>query len=198
MNFKALVVALTLSATVPAFSQVAPSAEKGQLPLKVGGGFSDFLSSDGGHRLTGGAVWIDSRPTKLPLSQHGFGLEAESRYITVGQNDSHYTGIFRQGTIGGGPSFTLLPFGRVRPYAKFLINFSGMDFNVGAKAYRHETQVSYAPGGGIDFRVISHLWARADYEYEIWPDPFANTAWKLTPQGFTAGASWDFGSVHRR
>jgi opacity protein-like surface antigen len=198
MSFKAIVVALSLTATVPAFSQVAPSAEQGRLPFKVGGGFSDFQSSDGGHRLSGGAVWVDSRPTLLPLSRQGFGFEIESRYVTVGQSTSLDTGIFRQGTIGGGPSFTFLHFGRVHPYAKFLINFSGMDFNVGARDYTHETQVSYAPGGGVDYRLFSHLWARVDYEYQIWPDPFADAAWKLTPQGWTVGASWDFGSMHRR
>jgi opacity protein-like surface antigen len=101
------------------------------------------------------------------------------------------------GSIGGGPSFTLLRFGRVHPYAKFLINFSGMGFNLCCKVYRHETEVSFAPGGGVDYRVFSHLWARVDYEYQDWPNPFSNPNWKVTPQGWTVGASWDFGNMHR-
>jgi hypothetical protein len=198
MSFKAIVVALSLTATVSAFSQVVPQAEQGRLPFSVGGGFSDFLSSDGsGHRLTGGAVWVDSRPTMLPLSQHGFGLEAESRYVSNPQSKSHESGIFHQGTVGGGPTYTLLRFSRFHPYAKFIVSFAGQSFFVGAHAYHHDTQNVYAPGGGVDCRLFSHLWARVDYEYQIWPNPFSNPNWTLDPQGWTVGGSWDFGSMHR-
>jgi hypothetical protein len=141
---------------------------------------------------------VDSSPTRLPLSQHGLGLEAEARYVTVGQVSPTAGGIFHQGTAGGGPTYTLRGFGRIRPYAKFIISFAGQNFYVGgAKNYRHDTQMAYAPGGGVDYRVFSHLWARADYEYQIWPNPFSNPNWILDPQGFTVGAAWDLGSMHR-
>jgi opacity protein-like surface antigen len=199
MSFKAIMVALTITASIPAVSQVVPSASQGGLPLRVGGGFSDFGISVGPDRMLGGALWVDCTPTGLPLFLNGFGVEAEARYVTVGQTAPLSTGFFREGTIGAGPTYTVRRFRKFRPYLKFLINFAGEEMNYPYRGatYRRETEAAYALGGGVDYRIASHLWARGDYEYQMWPDTLNNPGWILDPNGFTVGISWDLGSVHR-
>jgi opacity protein-like surface antigen len=199
MSWKAIMVALTITASIPAVSQVVPSASQGGLPLKIGGGFSDFGTYVGPDRMLGAALWVDVTPTGLPLFLNGFGAEAEARYVTVGQTTPGATGFFRQGTIGAGPTYTVRRYRKFRPYAKFLINFAGeeMNFPYRGETYRRETEAAYALGGGVDYRLSSHLWARGDYEYQFWPDTLANPSWVLNPQGFTVGISWELGSMHR-
>jgi opacity protein-like surface antigen len=199
MSWKAIMVALTITAAIPAVSQVVPSASQGGLPLKIGGGFSDFNNGVGRDRLLGGALWVDCTPTRLPLFLNGFGAEAEARYVTVGQTAPLSEGIFRQGTVGAGPIYTVRRFRKFRPYAKFLINFAGeeMNFPYRGVTYRRETEVAYALGAGVDYRLYSHLWARGEYEYQLWPNTLNNPSWILDPNGFTAGIAWDLGSMHR-
>jgi opacity protein-like surface antigen len=70
-----------------------------------------------------------------------------------------------------------------------------MDFRTSDPTYSHDNRVVYAPGLGLEFRVFQNVWARADYEYQVWPDLFGQTS---DPQGFTFGASYDFGHSNRR
>jgi hypothetical protein len=198
MSLKAIVVAVTIIAAIPVVSQVAPSASEGRLPWRIGGGFSDFNTGLDPDRLLGGALWVDCTPTALPLFLNGFGVEAEARYVTVGQTAPLSVGIFRQGTIGAGPTYTVRRFRNFRPYVKFLINFAGEEMNLPYRGaiYRRETEVAYAAGGGVDYRLFSHLWARGDYEYQAWPNTLGNPNWILDPNGFTVGISWTLGSMH--
>jgi outer membrane protein with beta-barrel domain len=197
MSFNAIVVALALVAVAPVYSQVAPAATEGGLRLKVGAGFSDYLGDLSNGRLLGGTLWVDCNPAQLPPELHGWGLEAEGRGVHVGATSPAELGTFRQSTVGGGPIYTWIHYRNFRPYAKFLTDFAGQDFNVGVATYHHETQVAFAPGGGIEYRAYRHIWARLDYEYQIWPKPFSNPNWYLDPQGITVGAAWDLGSLLR-
>jgi opacity protein-like surface antigen len=202
MSWKAIMVALTITASIPAVSQVVPSASQGGLPLRIGGGFSDFNSSVGTDQMLGGALWADFTPAGLPPFLNGFGVEAEARYVTIGQPSPRTTGIIHEGTVGAGPTYTLLRFRKFRPYGKFLIDFAGQEAIIPPLPYHHETLAAYAPGVGVDYRVFSNLWARADYEYQAWPHPFiwpnpsANPNWTLDPNGITVGLSWDLRSMH--
>jgi hypothetical protein len=197
MSLKAIVIALALVVVPPLYSQVAPAATEGGLRLKVGAGFSDYYGDLRNGRLMGGALWVDCNPAQLPTILHGFGLEVEARGIRVAQTSPKEYGAFQQATLGGGPTYAYMHFRNFHPYAKFIASYAGQDFNVGARGYHHETQIAYAPGGGIDYRVYRHIWARLDYQYQIWPKPFTNPNWYLDPQGITVGASWDLSSVHR-
>jgi opacity protein-like surface antigen len=198
MRFKAILVALTVAVAIPAVSQVVPSATQGGLPLKVGGGFSDFTSSVGSKRMLGGTLWVDCTPYGLPRFLNGFGVEAEARYVTLGQTAPGATGFFKLGTLGGGPTYTVRRFGRVRPYVKFLVNYGvdQLNFGYNGAIYRRQTEAAYAVGGGADYHLFGHVWARGEYEYQMWPDTVLNPNWILDPNGFTAGASWDLGRVH--
>jgi opacity protein-like surface antigen len=197
MSLKAIVVALCVTATMPVFSQVVPSATQSGLSLRVGAGFSDYSGDLNNGQLIGGALWVDFTPPHLPEILHGLGIEGEARGVRANRSSPTAGGAFQQATAGGGPTYTWRRYRNFRPYAKFLVNLAGQDFNIGDKEFHHESQIAYAPGGGIDYRITRNLWARADYEYQIWPDAYNTPHWTLDPEGITVGLAWDFRSSRR-
>jgi opacity protein-like surface antigen len=200
MSLKAILIALTLTAAIPAVSQVDPSATQGGLPLRVGGGFSDYITQISPQHMLGGTLWVDCTPTGLPRFLNGLGVEAEGRYVTVGQTTPASIGFLRLGTLGGGPTYTVRRFGKFRPYVKFLVNYgvNQMNYPYRGEIFRRETEAAYAVGGGADYHLFGHLWARGDYEYQLWPNTLLNPNWIFDPTGFTAGAVWDLGRANRR
>jgi opacity protein-like surface antigen len=184
---------------LPLSAQVTPEASKSGLPFAVGGGFSDYDVDWGHGRMEGGTIWIDWHPTQTPSFLHGFGLEAEARDISLGGNRSKPSN-FRLDTVGGGVIYTWQRFHNVHPYAKFLLSLGGIDWNNPVIQFRHETRTVYAPGFGFDTRVLRHVWARIDYEYQAWPQidlAAPGTHW-LDPQGFTVGVEYDFRTTRSR
>jgi hypothetical protein len=118
------------------------------------------------------------------------GLELDGQEVNWDQQTQ--SSNFKQETISGGPIYTLARYRAVRPYAKFLIDFGGLDFTINSVPnYKHDTRTAYA-SGGFQVRTYPHLWVRLDFEYQIW-QPFFSTTKRRTPQGFTLGASWDVG-----
>src|ERR1035441_7194948 len=101
MRLKLVLAALCLTAALPIFSQVAPAATEGGLPLVVGAGFSDY-NTDWSGRLAGATVWADWNFYHGPSFLHGFGIEVEGRdlnYVRTGADPN-----LRQDTAGGGGS----------------------------------------------------------------------------------------------
>jgi opacity protein-like surface antigen len=198
MRLKHVVVALAVTWAVPLFSQVVPSATDKHLQLKIGAGFSDYNGDLGNGKLIGGVLWIDAVPPHLPRALSGLALEIEARGVRTSQNSPSEYGAFREATAGGGAIYNWRHYRNFRPYAKFIANLAGQNFNIGDKAYHHESQVAYAPGGGVDYAITRNLWVRGDYEYQIWPDPFSNHSWYLDPQGVSVGLLWDFRPLRGR
>lgn len=181
-----------LTAVAPIFSQVAPQAHEGRLPFSVGAGVSTFDVDWGHGRMLGGTLWADWHPGMLPSFLNGLGLEIEARDISLDRGDKPSN--YREDTAGGGPIYTWRRYRNFRPYGKYLIQFGSIDFRVSNPAYTHDTRTVSAPGLGFEFRLFKNIWARADYEYQFWPSLLGGTA---DPQGFTFGASYDFGHPHR-
>lgn len=181
----------SLAAASSAFSQTAPAAYEGRLPFTIGAGASN-LNVDWGHnRMYGITVWGQWRPAVLPRSLYGLGIDVEARDISFDRSN-HIPSNFRLDTISGGPIYTWHHFRNFQPYGKFLLGMGSIDFRSGVPNYSHDTRDIYAPGFGFQYRLIDHLWARADYEYQRWPNLFGGGT--LDPQGFTAGVSYDFRS----
>jgi opacity protein-like surface antigen len=198
MRLKTFVVALAVTAAMPLSSQVVPSATDRHLQLKIGAGFSDYFGDLTNGRLIGGVLWIDFVPPRLPRALDGLGLEIEARGVQTGQTSPTDYGVFREATLGGGATYTWHHYRAFHPYAKFFADLAGQNFNIGDKAYHHESQTAFAPGGGVDYAISRNLWVRGDYEYQIWPDPFSNHNWYLDPQGFSVGLLWDFRPLRGR
>ena len=200
MHLKHVLATLFLTAALPLFSQVVPSATRGGGgigALVVGAGFSDYDVDWGHGRMEGGALWIDWSPNMGPSFLHGLGIEAEARDISLGRSSTQPSN-FRQDTGGGGVIYHWHHYRNFHPYGKFLISLGSFDFRNGvpnAPNYNHDTRNVYAPGGGLEYRIIRNIWVRADYEYQYWPHLFKPNN-VVNPQGFTVGASYDLSHIH--
>lgn len=197
MHLASVLASLFIFAAIPACSQVAPSASQGDLPLVVGAGFSDYnIDWGGGLREDGGTVYADWTIRQMPRILEGVGVEAEARDITIDAPAS--LSFFQYQTVGGGVIYHYLRPRNIHPYAKAFDDFGKIKFEPGyAPGNYHSDMRSYfAMGGGADFHAWRHVWVRADYEYQIWNHLFGSPH-ALTPNGFTIGPEYDFGSRER-
>jgi len=191
---------LFVAAIPPLAAQVAPAGTTGGIPLKVGVGLSDYDVDYGHGRMLGGAIWVDYTPNRIPRMLYGLGIEAEARDISINPSPTQPPN-YRLDTVGGGPIYTihLRKLRSLEPYGKFLLDYGGIDWNNPDPQYKHETRTVPAPGMGFEYRVYHDFLVRVDYEYQFWPD-FAIMSpggHVLNPQGFTVGATYDFGGFHR-
>lgn len=182
------------AATIPVFSQVAPAAQEGGLPLVVGVGISDYdLDWGHGRRMIGISAWADWQLEHLPGQMRNLSIEAEGHAIDYDRPPGVPT-TMRQDTGLGGLSYTWRHYRNLRPYVKFLGGIGSIDFGEippPNPLYTHDTFPVLAPGGGVEYRFWRQLWVRGEYEYQFWHDPFGHTT-DLTPSGFTIGASYHF------
>ena len=195
LAYRLTLAAVLAVATLPASAQVAPAAEMGGIPLAVGGGYSSYDVDWGHGRMGGGTVWLDWRLFSATPSLRGLSVEAEARDISLGGSSTQPN--LRQDTIGAGILYAWPHFHNFRPYAKLVGGLGSEDFNVNLPHYHHDTRTMFAPGVGIDYRIAGHIWARADYEYQLW-QPLLSLTKTPNPQGFTGGILYDFAAVHSR
>ncbi|MFZ0745309.1 MAG: outer membrane beta-barrel protein [Terracidiphilus sp.] len=193
MYLKMLLAALVVSAAIPAASQVSPEATGTGVPLTVGVGYSNYYTDWSG-RLEGPEVWADWNFYDRPSFLRGLGIEVEGRDLNYGRSTGQRN--LRQDTVGGGPIYTWRRYDKFHPYAKFLLGYGSIDFNIGVPNYMHDTRTVYAPGGGAEVRVFRNVWVRGSYEYQFWTNFFNGHA--LNPQGLTIGASYDFRAIRWR
>jgi opacity protein-like surface antigen len=198
MQLKSIVVPLlflfVVGAASKARAQVTYSAQEGKLPFTVGFGVADFSDDWGSHnpRQVGLTLWLDWRIPHMPSKLDGLGLEFEGRDINYA-TPSYLPG-HRMTTGLAGPMYEWRRQGRVRPFAKYLIGIGNLDFP-NPSNYQQDTRTIYAPGGGVDVRLLSRLSVRGEYEYQFWHAIFGPR--DLTPQGFTVGVVYDFGRLQR-
>jgi opacity protein-like surface antigen len=202
MRFKLLVSPiLTVSlifAALPALSQtVAPYQSKSTIPIVIGFGPAAY-NPDWGHGIMyGGSVWADWYPKQFPHSLDGLGIEFEARDISLNRhpepNQPPRSGQAntKEDTVGGGFIYGRRYFHNLHPYVKGIFSIGSVDFITNSPKYSHDTRFLMAPGGGVEYRIYRPLWARVDYEYQIWGKLFGNGD-VLTPEGLTIGVSYDF------
>ncbi|MGA3049931.1 MAG: outer membrane beta-barrel protein [Terracidiphilus sp.] len=182
-----------VAATIPVFSQVAPAAEEGGLPLVVGVGISDYdLDWGYGSRMIGISAWADWQLEHLPGQLRNLSIEAEGHAIDY-DRPARVPSTMRQDTGLGGLSYTWRHYRNLRPYAKFLGGIGSIDFGEIPPPnpfYTHDTFSVFAPGGGVEYRFWRQFWVRGEYEYQFWQHTFGPR--DLTPSGFTIGASYHF------
>ncbi|MGA2167451.1 MAG: outer membrane beta-barrel protein [Terracidiphilus sp.] len=197
MRLKSFFATLFLTASLPLFSQVVPSATEGGLSLSVGAGLSGYNPDLGSGRMYGGTLWIDYTLNRAPSLLHGVGIEVEARDISLDRSSSERN--VREDAAGGGVTYTWRHFRNLRPYAKVILGFGNADYETRGLVRRNDSRTITCPGGGVEFRAFRKVWARADYEYQIWPDFFKNTtpAGFLDPQGLTVGVMYHFSHEQR-
>jgi len=174
-----LLAVIALASPKYAESQVAPSAYADRHALWVGGEYSTFQPDWGRNRMAGLGVYADWNIA------HRVAAEGEVRFLRFnefeGENESSYL---------LGPKVRLLDWRGFHPYGKVL-------FGVGTINYPNDfgsgTYFAFAPGGGVDYR-FAHRWsARAEYEYQIWPNAPGIPGLPdngITPHGFSFGVAY--------
>jgi hypothetical protein len=187
-----------VAATIPAFSQVAPAAEEGGLPLVVGVGISDFDLDWGlGRRMIGITAWADWQLEHLPGPLRNLSIEAEGHDINFDRPSE--LNPMRQDTGLGGLVYTSRHYRNLSPYVKMMGGIGSIDFpylspppppGVPFFHYRHDTFAVVEPGGGLEYRFWRQFWVRGEYDYQFWHHTFGGT--DLNPQGFTVGATYHF------
>jgi hypothetical protein len=200
MRFKLLVPPiLTVSflvAAFPAFSQtVAPYQSKG-LPITLGIGPSGFNPDWGHGRMYGGTIWADWYPRNTFTALQDFGIEVEVRDISLdrhlepGQGPHSGQANTKEDTAGGGIIYNWSRFRNFHPDLKFIVSEGSVDFISPSPTYSHDTRLVLAPGGGFQYRIYRPIWARVDYEYQMWTGKLLGNY--LTPSGYTIGVAYDF------
>jgi hypothetical protein len=176
--FIKLLVFLSLAgAATTVLAQAKPTATR-SADLQIGGGFttanSDYLPT----RINGGTAYVDYDFI------HHIGIEGEFHFVKDGSGSEIYEKTYE---LGGRYHRT---YGRFSPYAKGMYGRGVFNFPA-FPGFRH-ANLAYnliAVGGGVDYRVLKHLNARADFEYQRW---FGFPQNGLAPTMFTIGAAYHF------
>lgn len=201
MQLKSLITIFLLAASLPLFSQVAPAATEGGLQQwTIGSGFSVFSPDFGPGRLAGGTLWIEDSLNRLPSFLDGISIAVKARDLSL--ETSSKEPVLRVDTAGGGAIYKWSRYKNFRPYAEVTVGLGNIDYLTSGTERYHQSRTVTSMGGGCDIRVFRSVWARADYEYEYWPNfwitktgsPYGAS---LNPQGLTIGAIYHFGGEHR-
>jgi opacity protein-like surface antigen len=149
-----ILAALPLLGGMNAFSQVRESATAGRTFLWVGGGASGYYIQYGAVKNLGVTAYVDADSVRR------FGIEAEGRWLQF-----HQTNDIHAETYLAGPRYHF-NMGRFQPYVKGLGGLGKFNFT---NNYAHGSYFVVAGGGGADYRLSSRWSARADFEYQYWP-----------------------------
>ena len=201
-----------IALSIPLASQTTYDAREGGLPFAVGGGASNFdpyfaqgpvpvYSRDPGTghgRMWGATVWVDAG---IPFGAgwtHNLGLEAQFQSIFAGGSPGKTD--LKETSTGGGPTYTWHHWNRVRPYGKYLFSLGRVDFTpgprVGGGTYSHDSRATNSFAAGIQLRCTQHIWARAEYEYQLWGSLL--NANQFAPRGLTVGVMYNMRRSHDR
>ena len=173
-----------------AHAQATQSAEERHVPFSVGVGVSDFDTYLPGNRMWGGTFWAGWDPSMVPAKLGGLGLEVEARDISRGRSANQNN--LREDTATGNLIYRWRRYRNLRPYGKLGMGFGSIDFPTPSPGYSHDTRTVFDFGGGLEYRVYSNIWVRADYEYQSWGKLFGSP---FHPQGLTLGAMYRFRGV---
>ena len=137
-----------------ALGQAAESANAGQGMLYAGAAASGFTLQYGDRKMLGYAVWVDADTIRR------FGIEGEMRRL-----EYHQTANVHAETYLAGLRYHF-NYGRTQPYIKALAGYGHFNF-----PYDFATGNYFviAGGGGLDYRLGNRWSARADFEYQEWP-----------------------------
>jgi hypothetical protein len=162
-------------------AQAVPTATGPGSYIAVGGGASLFQADYGKRVIDGFTGYADVNPTWR------YGLEAEVRVL-----NHHTSEDVSERNYLIGPRVAVAGFGPFRPYAKFLIGDSRIEFPF---RYAQGSYLTYAPGGGLEYMLGDRLAIRIiDAEYQFWP---SFTYGSLHPYGVSAGISFRLNRVKR-
>jgi hypothetical protein len=196
--FPHILAAFVCSLAVAAYSQVlAPGSEHDGLPITVGAGASYMNPSFNGGSLLGETLWIDMAPP-VPVRLQGLGLEIEGEEIGTAK-PTNATQV-REQVAAGGVTYSFGYFRRFEPHVKFMEGFGNAEYVPNGHRFNQTRSVTIA-GGGFTYPFAAGLSARADYEYQWWPNfwvkaPAYISGPALTPSGVSVGLTYRLSTIH--
>ncbi|HZB87370.1 MAG TPA: hypothetical protein VE291_01820 [Terracidiphilus sp.] len=177
---------ILFAGTLAAPAQVAPSATRQQITLRLGALGSVFqpdyagngIPQEAPNRLFGVGAYAD-----LEL-RHWIQLEAEARWLRFNVRED-----VREDNYLIGPRVPLPRYWRLHPYAKALFGYSRMNFQFN---YAYGRFADIALGGGVDIPLTRRIDVRPfDFEYQFWPNwNSGGPVQTLRPYGGSAGISY--------
>jgi hypothetical protein len=193
-------------------AQASPTASRTG-DLKIGGGFTNaggfkdacgFTNADGLSILCGSTTAGDNYISERANGGMGYinfdfkphlGIEGNFHFVKDGASDVY------QKTYEVGPRY-YRTYGRWVPYGKLLYGRGVFNFAIDGTAYDNLAYNLIAAGVGVDYKALSHLYVRGDFEYQNWfgfsPCPFPSSQCSsqvnvnLRPTLLTIGAAYHF------
>lgn len=172
---KIFLAAALLSTPAFTYAQATPTASR-KSTLQVGAGFSNANTDYLPKRVNGITIFADYD------FFHHLGLEGEFRYVKNGE-----TNIYEK-TYEVGPRY-LRNYGRFSPYGKALYGRGVFNYTYRGERTANLAYNLVAFGGGLDYRMLSHVNLRGEYEYQHW---FGFPVHGLTPSAITIGGAYRF------
>jgi opacity protein-like surface antigen len=188
MRSKILVFILALAFSLPCVAQVQPAAQGSRVNLSIGGGIDYWRGDWGNISRFGPSAWASAE------FWHGLGVNAEGHSMLAG-GDS--TAAEYKYVVGeGGVMYTYHHWRNFAPYAKGELGFASLGFpHKPTSTYAHDTRTTWAFGGGVEYKLWKHIWARGDYTYDGFPDFYSSVSREhhtLNPGGFAGGLTYHF------
>ncbi|WP_260706134.1 porin family protein [Edaphobacter flagellatus] len=174
---KKVVIAISLlGAPAITFAQAVPTASRAG-DLQIGGGISNANTDYVPNRVNGGTVYVD-----FDFYRH-FGVEGEFRFLKDGK-----TNIYEK-TYEVGGRYSRVYHNRFVPYGKVMYGRGVFNFANNGQTYANLAYNMFAGGIGLDYRVLTRVNVRAEYEYQKWMSFPPNG---LSPSVITIGAAYHF------
>jgi opacity protein-like surface antigen len=193
MGAKLAVAVAVLLVSIPALAQVQPAAGPNKPSLvnwSVGGGM-DYWSGDwesGDINRWGPTAWVTA------TMWHCLGINAEGHSMVWGGNDA--ASQYKLYIGEGGVMCTMGYWGRLQPIFKGELGFASLSQPGNGTGQHHGTYGTWAVGGGLEYHIKGHWWARADYTYDALMDFHSSITGEnhtLNPRGIAFGATYRFG-----
>ena len=145
---------LVLLAARSGLAQTRETATAGGIFLWVGGGASGYRLQYGETKNLGVTAYIDADTIRR------LGIEAEGRWLQFRQTNEIHADTY---LVGPRYHFNA---SRFQPYLKSLAGLGKFNFPY---SYARGSYFVVAGGAGLDYRLSRRWSARADFEYQYWP-----------------------------
>ena len=184
------VVACCLLASIPLTAQTKWSAEGPGISIWVGASISMFNPDYGCADNSAFACWNHQLIGISPYAHtssflfNRIGAEGQARFLHW-RGPGHLT----ESSYMAGPRVVL--FQKKKFVFSGRLLFGVARLSVPPTSFGSGTYFAYAPGGSVDYRVARRIFARVNYEYQIWPTFTGSSGHTgLTPNGLSVGVSY--------
>lgn len=190
MRSKLILAGLLFLAATPVFAQVVPQATDRTLPFYAGGGYARYSPDWGpGRTLDGLNAYAGLTLPRISVVPAGLGIEAEWRSLFFNPSVNVPGFVISETTMGGGIIYKYTHYPKFRPYGKFLLEAGKNHYGSNPDVYAYD--LVKVMGGGLEYKVKTHYWIRADYSYQSWSNLFQLNK-DSNPVGVTLGLTYNF------